>query len=45
VTSYSKGLPVNWSRGAKGSGGRGRVPLGGRAPLGKRVPLGRRVTF
>jgi len=45
VTFYSKGLPVGWSRGARGGGGRGRVPLGRRAPLGGKVPLGRRVAF
>ena len=51
VTSYSRGLLVGWGRGAKGSGGGGRVPLGRRvppgrrAPLGGRAPLGRRVAF
>jgi len=34
VTSYSKGLPVGWGRGAKGGRGGGRVLLGGKAPLG-----------
>ena len=43
VTSYSKGLPVSWGRGARGGGGRGRVPLGRRAPLGGRAPLSRIV--
>ncbi len=42
VTSYSRGSLVR-SRGARGGGGRGRVPLGGRAPLGGRVPLSGRV--
>jgi len=37
VTSRSKGLPVGWSRGARGGRGGGRVPLGRRAPLGGRV--------
>jgi len=45
VTSYSRGLPVSWGRGAKGGGGGGRVPLGRRAPLGGRVPLGGIVAF
>jgi hypothetical protein len=43
ITSYSRGLLVSWSRGARGGGGGEKVPLGGRAPLGKRVPLGRRA--
>ena len=51
ITSYNRGLLISWSRGARGGGGRGRVPLGrrvppgGRAPLGKRAPLGRKVAF
>ena len=45
MTSYNRGLPVSWGRGARGGGGRGRVPLGRRAPLGRRVPLGRGLVF
>ena len=41
----SKGLLVGWGRGARGSRGRGRVPLGRRASLGGRAPLGRIVVF
>jgi len=37
VTSYNRGLPVGWGRGAGGGRGKGRVPLGRRAPLGRRV--------
>ena len=40
ITSYSKGLPVNWSR-----GGRGGVTLSRRAPLGGRVALGGGLAF
>ena len=43
VTSYSRGLPVGWGRGAGGGGG--RVPLGRKATLGRRVPLGGIVAF
>jgi len=45
MTSYSRGLPVSWSRGIRGGGGRGRVPLGRRAPLGGEAPLGGRLAF
>jgi len=45
MTFYSRGLPVSWSRGARGGKGKGGVPLGRRAPLGGRAPLGRRVAF
>jgi hypothetical protein len=45
ITSYSRGLPVSWGRGAGGGGGRGRVPLGRRVPPGRRAPLGRIVAF
>jgi hypothetical protein len=45
ITSYNRGLPVGWSREARGGGGGERVPLGRRAPLGSRAPLGRRVAF
>jgi len=45
VTSYSKGLPVGWGRGARGSKGKGRVPLGKRAPPGRKAPLGGTVVF
>ena len=40
MTSYSKGLPVNWNRGSKGGGG-GKE----RVLLGKRVLLSIRVVF
>jgi len=40
VTSYSKGLPVGWSR-----GGRGGATLSRRAPLGRRVALGGGLAF
>ena len=45
MTSYSKDLLVSWGRGARGSGGRGRVPLGRRVLLGRRVPLGGGLVF
>ena len=45
MTSYSRGLPVGWSREARGGGGGERVPLGRRVPPGGRVPLGGRVVF
>ena len=40
VTSYSKGLPVGWSR-----GGGGGATLSGKAPLGRRAALGRGSAF
>jgi len=40
VTSYSKGLPVSWSR-----GGGGGVTLSRRAPLGRKAALGRGLAF
>jgi len=45
VTSCSRGSLVGWGRGARGGGGKGRVPLGRKAPLGRRAPLGRIVVF
>jgi len=40
VTSYSKGSPVNWSR-----GGKGKATLSRRAPLGRRAALGKGLVF
>ena len=37
VTSYNKNSLVGWGRGAGGSRGKRRVPLGRRIPLGKGV--------
>ena len=45
MTSCNRSLLVSWGRGARGSRGRERVPLGGRAPLGRIASLGGIVVF
>ena len=45
VTFYNRGLLVGWGKGARGSRGRERVPLGGRVLLSRIASLGRIVEF